>query len=281
MSAPQPQPDWADPAFRRWLAAARSRAQQRPPERQPLLVAGHHVGSVAPGFLDSIGRVHRNSLRHRLLPGAHLGAPAWHLDSGPEAATRALNDLAALLRQLRLCGPWRNEQLAVCNAQGLQIASVERGAVHVLGIATRAVHLVGCARAGRIWVQQRAADKAQDPNLWDTLMGGMLAAGDTLEQALERETWEEAGLPLAALGGLTYGGQLLIERPSADGSGAGHMRERIDWFHATLADCRRPCNRDGEVQRFALLDAATLRQWLLQQRFTLEAALVLAAFLGC
>jgi len=27
-----------------------------------------------------------------------------------------------------------------------------------------------------IWVQQRALDKANDPGLWDTLMGGMVSA---------------------------------------------------------------------------------------------------------
>jgi hypothetical protein len=39
-------------------------------------------------------------------------------------------------------------------------------------------------------VQQRALDKANDPGLWDTLMGGMVSAADTVATALARETWE-------------------------------------------------------------------------------------------
>ena len=72
------------------------------------------------------------------------------------------------------------------------IGQVERGAVRPLGIATQAVHLVGHAADGRIWVQQRALNKANDPGLWDTLMGGMVSAADTVATALVRETWEEA-----------------------------------------------------------------------------------------
>ena len=62
------------------------------------------------------------------------------------------------------------------------------------------MHLSGRSPDGRTWVQQRALDKANAPGLWDTLMGGMVSAQDTMDTALARETWEEAGLHLDALG---------------------------------------------------------------------------------
>jgi hypothetical protein len=62
--------------------------------------------------------------------------------------------------------------------------------VRPLGIATRAVHLVGVCADGSIWVQQRSEDKANNPGMWDTLMGGMVSAADGLAEALARETWE-------------------------------------------------------------------------------------------
>ena len=47
-----------------------------------------------------------------------------------------LNDLALTLRAAGRCGPWRDEQLAVCAVDGRRLATVERGAARVLGLAT-------------------------------------------------------------------------------------------------------------------------------------------------
>ena len=116
-----------------------------------------------------------------------------------EAPTDALEHPAEALRDADLCGPWRNEQLAVTDPHGEVVGTVERGAVRVLGITTCAVHLVGLAPDGRMWVQKRSLNKPNDPGLWDTLMGGMISAADSLPQALARETWEEAGLHVHAL----------------------------------------------------------------------------------
>jgi 8-oxo-dGTP pyrophosphatase MutT (NUDIX family) len=56
--------------------------------------------------------------------------------------------------------------------------------------------LIGLSADGRYWVQQRSLTKPNAPGLWDTLMGGMIPACDSIAQALQRETWEEAGLKL-------------------------------------------------------------------------------------
>ena len=272
------------PGLDGWLAAARRAAQQPPAQpRQTLVVAGQVVGSVAPDFLNKICLQRLLDKRKQLLNQEYGGAPAWQLDVPPEAATDALNTLAAALRDADLCGPWRNEQLAVQAVDGSRIGTVERGAVRVLGIATEAVHLVGVAPGGDLWVQQRAADKANYPLHWDTLMGGMVSAADDLPQALARETWEEAGLRLDQLQALTYGGCVGFRRPSGgDGNeqDIGYTVEDIDWFHAVLPDGVVPQNQDGEVEQFVLLERAALSSMLEQGLFTLEAALVIAAFQG-
>ena len=149
-----------------------------------------------------------------------------------------------------------------------------------LGIATLAVHLVGLAPDGRMWVQKRALTKPNDPGLWDTLMGGMIAATDSLEQALARETWEEAGLRVADLQHVTQGGHVLFSRPSSEAGGMGYMVERIDWFRATVPEGLEPTNQDGEVDEFALRSTEELHADVAQDRFTLEAALVMAAHWG-
>lgn len=260
-----------------WVAAARARAQ-RPPRvpRLPLWVAGQAVGSVEPGILDEIASKGFLDKRYQLSKDERSG---WSLHASGEA-TLALDALAQALRAQGRCGPWRNEQLAVCDAQGRRIGTIERGAVRPLGLATQAVHLVARAPDGRMWVQLRAFDKPNNPGQWDTLMGGMVSAADTLPQALARETWEEAGLRLEALHGVAHGGHVQLSVPSEEAHGCGYMVERIDWFHATVPGGMVPQNQDGEVERFELLAPEALLERLAQGAFTPEAALVLAAALG-
>lgn len=202
----------------------------------------------------------------------------WHLMLGQNDVTTGLNQLADLLRDAGLAGAWRNEQLAVRNESGAQIGTVERGAVRPLGIATLAVHLVGQSTDGRFWVQQRAFDKPNDPGKWDTLMGGMVSAEDTVETALERETWEEAGLNIADLKNLHHGGRQSNCRPSSDGA-AGYMQEFIEWYVATLPDGLMPINQDGEVAQFALIDEARLIAGMERGEFTREASLIMASLM--
>ena len=147
---------------------------------------------------------------------------AWHLSCAE--LTSALNALADHGRERAVSGPWRNEQLDVRNAQGDWLATVERAAVRVLGIATEAVHLIASTPDGRMWVQQRAWNKPTHPGLWDTLMGGMVSAGDDVPAALARETMEEAGLAQSQLQHVRYGGRVKFACPSAEGgTGMGYM----------------------------------------------------------
>ena len=262
-----------------WVAAARARAACAPAApRMALLLGGERVGSVDGRIFDEIGLQRLLDKRHQLSIVQHDGAPAWALSA--DDATAALNALALALRAAGRCGPWRDEQLAVCGADGRRLATVERGAARVLGLATQAVHLVGCTQDGRMWVQQRAHTKASHPGLWDTLMGGMVSAADSLDGALERETWEEAGLRMAQLSGLRPGGQVRFALPSDEGGGAGYMVECIHWYQATVRAGATPDNQDGEVERFDCLAHGEVQARLAQGAFTPEAALVLAAFYG-
>ena len=263
-------------ATQEWLLAQRQKTRQpalKP--RQALSIDGHIIGSIDPYLATQLGE---QALAQRGL-ALDCNNEAWSLKGTAEMTAR-LNQLAQLLRERGLAGAWRDEQLAVRNQGGEKIATVERAAVRPLGITTRAVHLVGVDRSGAIWVQQRADDKATNPGMWDTLMGGMVSAADELLDALARETWEEAGLRIADLANVQHGGYVKFERPSDEAEGQGFMQERIDWFSATVPEGLQPSNQDGEVQRFELLDSETVEDWLVQQRFTAEASMILAAYLG-
>ncbi|MEY2954365.1 MAG: hypothetical protein RLZZ401_2452, partial [Pseudomonadota bacterium] len=262
--------------------------------RVPLLASGHAIGSVLAEFPRYFGDFPALILNSLLLKNEQIdneNIVTWHLQGD---VTSSLNTLAEAMRTARLghvAHYWRNEQLAVQGPGGQRLGSVERGAVRPLGIATRAVHLVGRAPDGRIWVQQRSFSKANDPGQWDTLMGGMVAAADTLALALRRETQEEAGLDVDALEGMAHGGCVRICRPTDDDlagsampgipvSGLGYMVEEIDWFSGTVPAGLTPENQDGEVAQFELLQPGELVARLQRDEFTLEASLILVAALG-
>lgn len=264
-----------------WAQPLRQASQQRPLcPRWPLWCNGQRIGSVAQGLLDAVQAQGCAVQQGFALEATTLqGVPAWQLQAADPTA--ALNALAQQLRAQGRCGPWRNEQLDVRAPDGSVFATVERGAVRVLGVATQAVHLLGSAPDGRMWVQQRALNKPTHPGKWDTLMGGMVSAGDSLQTALARETQEEAGLELAVLQQLRHGGQVDFACPSDEGGdGAGYMQESIHWFHAVVPEDVTPQNMDGEVAQFQCITPQQLQQWLLQDRFTPEASLILAAYLG-
>jgi 8-oxo-dGTP pyrophosphatase MutT (NUDIX family) len=259
---------------RHWLRALRSKAIQPPLRpRVPLWAGEAVIGSVEPDFLHQIALQPITDGHHQLLKEEHPERLGWRVMGD---VTTSLNRVATALHKAGLAGAWRNEQLAVTDPLGHRKGTVERAAVRPLGITTRAVHLVGQAPDGRFWVQQRAFDKAEDPGLWDTLMGGMVSAADTTDSALARETWEEAGLHVADLLGMRYGGRLTTCRPSRHGGGTGYVSEHIDWYCCTVPEGLEPHNQDGEVEQFCLMDAEQLLKAMQQGEFTTEAALILA-----
>lgn len=200
---------------------------------------------------------------------------AWQLPSGPRLDA-VLADLARALHEAGLSGRWRDEALDVTTGDGEIVGTIERAAVRPLGITTFAVHLIGRHPDGRTWVQQRALDKATDPGLWDTLMGGLRAAGESVHDTLERETWEEAGLRLSDLRALRLLGRFTMRRPVQE----GYMVEHLDVFEAVLPEGVEPRNRDGEVAQFACVGDDALDALLADDRVTLEAALMLCGAAG-
>jgi len=225
---------------------------------------GHEIGSIEPAL--GVAMVAAGLPLRRDSDG-------WRLAATP--TTAALAEIARWLHAHGHGGRWRGEQLAVADDSGHVVGTIERAVVRPLGISTHAVHLVGRGAGGRVWVQQRALDKATDPGLWDTLMGGLMAAGETVASTLERETWEEAGLRVADLIALRATSRFTIRRPVSD----GYLIEHFHVFEAVVPDGVTPNNQDGEVAAFALITLDELRQRLQAGEFTVEAALILGELL--
>lgn len=258
MTTPPRAPPPVDVLPSAWRDALHASAQQPPASpRVTLRLApgGPQIGSVESARLPA--------MRAAALPLTH-DTDGVALAGSPDLA------LAALARWLREgSARWRDELLDVWDPHGAPVAVVQRDAARPLGITTTAVHLLGHTPDGRVWLQQRAADKATDPNRWDTLVGGLVSAGEPRTTSLARETWEEAGLRLDALTGLRHLGRVSLQRPVPEGFQVQH----VEVFDAAIGDAQAPENRDGEVQAFACVTREALVARLLAGDFTLEAAL--------
>ncbi len=226
--------------------------------RDPWRIGAATCGSIEPGLARSMTAAG--------LP-LRLSSNGWQVE-GP--VDESLAAIARWLHAQGHGGKWRDERVAVTDEAGVVTAAIERAAVRVLGIATQAVHLVGEDDAGRVWVQRRALDKAVDPGMLDTLVGGLAAHGESVETTLERETWEEAGLRTRELAQVRALGRLVVKRPVSD----GYMVERIAMFSARVPSHLVPSNQDGEVMAFECLAADDLVERMARGEFTFEAVLI-------
>jgi len=257
-----------------WLRTLRERLDQ--PPAQPRAPLGLAVGSaLAPAVIGSIESTLALELAGAGLPLRDAG-DAWHIEV-PDGA--AIDPAFAAIAQWLLAngrsGASRNELLAVVDDTGRSLGAIERAVVRPLGISTHAVHLVVRDERGHVWVQKRAFDKATDPGRWDTTVGGLVAAGESIAWTLTRETWEEAGLRVKALHALASFGHFTVHRPVTD----GYMVEHIEMVEAVVPAGVTPENQDGEVERFECVDRATLVERLHADAFTLEAAMILVRWL--
>lgn len=239
-----------------------ARARVDPPAGSlPLYSGGQQCGWVAadvPGLCESTGNLLRRDDGWALAEGQTSGDAAW----------------AALARHLHRAGRlrgWRNELLDVTALDGTVIGAIERAAVRPLGIATRAVHLNAWTPEGNMWIAQRALDKSTDPGMWDTLVGGLVAAGETDRDALVRESWEEAGLEAAVLATAQSAGEYCVRR----GLPEGYQIEWVGVFDVVLSAQVVPQNQDGEVAQIHQATPAEVIERLAAGAFTLEAALAI------
>jgi 8-oxo-dGTP pyrophosphatase MutT (NUDIX family) len=264
-----------DPA---WQRALWRRANQAPTHaRLPLCVQGAAVGSFAPALLERLldkgGRLHELGLiRQEDARGVR-----WHLTGEP---TAALGRLASALDAAGLVGTWHDELLAVTDPAGGCIGAVERGAARLLGLPVHAIHLVGVVPGVGTWSQRRALNKAEDPGLWDTLMGGTVAFGEAPEAALRRELWEEAGLRTADLLALYSRGRVGVSQAADGDDGLSYRVDHIDCYVASMPAGVVPLNRDGEVIEFDLLAPPALAERLVGNRFSLAASCALLQVQG-
>lgn len=208
------------------------------------------------------------------LPGVHVEYEAVHLSavSGQRLGLDAvLEKIAVTLRDAGILRMWRDELLDVVG-EGRLLGHIERAAVRPLGMLTQAVHLNAWSPDGRLWIARRALDKSTNPGLWDTLAGGLAAAGEDMESALLRESHEEAGLLAVDMAGhQPLRTVLRMHRRLPE----GYQVENLLLSDCVLDAAATPTNLDGEVSEIRCVGIPELWEMLCQGRFTLEADLAI------
>ena len=230
----------------------------------PLLLDGARCGWLDPGTAQALVQAPSPFKldRGRLLLACDPGSPP-SCSHAFALAARRLHE-AAIVRE------WRSEQLDVCTEAGRCVGTIERAACRPLGIQTWAVQLNALLPDGSMVAAQRAPHKLSDPNRWDNLAGGMVAAGEQDDQALEREAYEEAGLRLAGLP-VVRGSQFRVQRTVPEGL----MIEKVQVFDVRLPAGFTPSNLDGEVAAFRILPIESALDAIERGDFTLQASMAI------
>ncbi|MGP1614532.1 MAG: DUF4743 domain-containing protein [Pollutimonas bauzanensis] len=241
------------------------RIQQLPPSgSRPLTVAGKVAGWItakATGHLDG-------------LPGIHVEDEAVHITASPRQRmplNAVLAQLALSLKDTGCLRGWRDELLDVIG-EGRRLAVIERAAVRPLGLLTKAVHLNAWSPDGKLWIARRALSKSTDPGLWDTLVGGLAGAGESLDVSLLRESNEEAGLVASDIEGRS---PLRIILRMHRRLPEGYQVEDVLVSDCVLAESVKPRNLDGEVSEIRLVSLDELWSMVEAGDFTREAELVI------
>jgi len=89
-----------------------------------------------------------------------------------------------------------DEWFPVVNEDGIEISRALRSVCHdgKSMLLHPVVHMHLFNQRGELFLQKRAASKDLLPGFWDTSVGGHISPGESPEEALKRETFEELGL---------------------------------------------------------------------------------------
>lgn len=219
---------------------------------RPLWLNGLNLGRLNGQWLERVARDWPERFEEKP-EGIFLGTANWL------AMGDSLQHMAQGWHRLGHLGGWRNEKFDVADECGNVLFALERAAFRPLGLKSQAVHINGLAEHNgewMFWIGRRSPFKAVAPNKLDNLVGGGVASGEGIREAMLREGAEEAGIGAQLLQNLPRQSRRLSVRPVS----RGLHNELLHIFDVVLLPDMQPENQDGEVAEFKLMGVAELTE---------------------
>lgn len=147
----------------------------------------------------------------------------------------------------------REELVDIVDSDDRVVDTVPRSVMRREVLRHRAVFILVRDSAGLVLVHRRSADKDLWPRWWDVAVGGVVASGESYDNAARRELLEEAGI---------------TAEPVFISSGA-----YTDAEVSLIGHCYEVCHdgrveaRDGEVAEFRWVSTAELQGLMARERF--------------
>ena len=235
----------------------------------PFYVKEHVVGWLRPSFADALRR----------WPHVFDASSSFvTLRAQPDTVQGRSEAMAQVVRELARDGViagWRDELVSVAPYYAApELFRVERAATRHFGFVAYAAHMNGFTKKGglaHVWVARRSSSKSIDAGKLDSLVGGRISAGMSVDETLRKEAWEEAGIAPALLADVNCLGAVRTEYTVPEG-----LHREIMFVHDLwLPEDFKPANQDGEVAEILLMPVEEVLQNILNGEFTLDAGTVM------
>jgi len=145
------------------------------------------------------------------------------------------------------------ERVDVVDADDRVIDTVPRSVMRRNVLRHRAVFILVRDSASRVLIHRRSEQKDIWPGWWDIAIGGVVASGESYDDAARRELWEEAGIgaePVFVLAGAYGDTEVNLIGRSYEVCHDGEVEPR-----------------DAEVAEFRWVSTEELRRLLAEERF--------------
>ncbi|XP_003745998.1 nudix hydrolase 24, chloroplastic [Galendromus occidentalis] len=241
-------------------------------------VSGRAVGIIRPENLEVL----KEYTDEFVLEDREVKLRTW---KKPDEITENLRKLLRELHEAKAfpaLRAWRNEDLDVkFKFGGESLFRIERSMTYIFGLKRYGVHINGYSvdSAGNqfCWLQRRARTKAEYPGMLDTLVGGALPSGSSVEECLIGEASDEASIP-----------RDLVDKSARP---VGHVSflyedhkglspEILFCYDALLPKGFQPKCKDGEVDAFVKVPFGNLLDIVIdEEKFSILSLPVLLDFL--
>ena len=221
-----------------------------PPAPRTMRIALHYRGvpiaTLTQPMIESLQAVPDTGLRF-----AYDEASEW-VDLATDTLNKSLEILHSILLAAQLAPSPGVEHVDVLHPLTQErLGRVDRHLARLLGMEMHSAHMLVVSDRG-LCLQRRSLSKTVDPGLWDTTVGGTRVAGESIDQTLVREMWEEAGLSTEQLTDVRLLGMWSFDRESTYGIYPAWQQEKIWVWAARVAQAHwEPRCSDGEVMEFA------------------------------